>query len=160
MLTLADLVKSEISNWNILLFSIWYHDIIYKPTRKDNEEKSAFLANKRLELLKIDEKPLEIVQNLIISTKNHTVILNENNDNSYLLDIDLSILGSDWNTYQNYSKNIRKKYAIYPSFMYKKGRKKVLQHFLERETLYFTEIFQHKYEEKARNNLTKEIELL
>ena len=44
--------------------------------------------------------------------------------------------------------------------MYKKDRKRVLIHFLERETLYFTDIYKKKYEAPAQENLLKEIELL
>ncbi|WP_255411459.1 hypothetical protein [Lacinutrix sp. Bg11-31] len=44
--------------------------------------------------------------------------------------------------------------------MYKPGRKKVLKHFLDRETLYFTDDFRKKYKIKARENLKKEIGLL
>lgn len=160
MFTHAKYVKSEIINWHNFLFSIWYHDIIYKPGRNDNEEKSALLADNRLRQLDLDEKDLKMVNNLIISTKKHQIILKETNDNAYLLDIDLSILGSSWENYQVYIQNIRKEYAIYPNFIYKKGRKKVLQHFSERETLYFTKVFQLKYEKLAKRNLKKEIELL
>ena len=79
-------------------------------------------------------------------------------DNAYLLDFDLSILGSDWDSYRNYTIQIRKEYKIYPDFMYKSGRKKVLQHFLERETLYFTEAYQVTHENRARENLKKELQ--
>lgn len=160
MLSLSEIVRDSIIDHTSFLFAIWYHDIIYKPTRKDNEEKSAILAEKRLKTLNIDEKSSKTIYNLIISTKKHEIILAEHKDNALLLDIDLSILGSDWDTYQNYIQNIRKEYAMYPNFMYKKGRKKVLHHFLERKTLYFTEVFQNKFEEQARQNLLKEIELL
>ncbi|MFI1744610.1 HD domain-containing protein [Thalassobellus sediminis] len=156
----AETIKSNITDYDTFLLAIWYHDIIYKPTKNNNEEKSALLAKKRLKSLNFDEKTIKIIQNLIISTKKHELILTENNDNSYLLDIDLSILGSEWNTYKTYIKNIRKEYAIFPDFIYKKGRKKVLQHFLERKNLYFTEFFKNKFEEQARENLLKEIESL
>lgn len=160
MISHAEVVREYIIDNNAFLFSIWYHDIIYKPTRKDNEEKSALLAKKRLKTLNIDEKTLKNIENLIISTKKHEIILSQNNDNALLLDIDLSILGSDWETYQNYIQSIKKEYAIYPNFMYKKGRKDVLKHFLERKTLYFTEVYQNKFEKQARQNLLKEIKML
>ncbi len=44
--------------------------------------------------------------------------------------------------------------------MYNPGRKKVLNHFLEKETLYFTSTFRNQYEKQARENLTKGIHLL
>ncbi|MEP1487830.1 MAG: hypothetical protein ABJK28_05345 [Algibacter sp.] len=160
MLHQAESAKNSIVNYDAFLLSIWYHDIIYKPTKKDNEEKSANFAQKRLKTLSFDKKTTETIQKLIVSTKKHEIISSSNNDNALLLDIDLSILGSDWKIYQNYIENIRKEYAIYPNFMYKKGRKKVLMHFLERETLYFTDIYQDKHESQARENLLKEIKLL
>lgn len=160
MLLQTESIKDAIVDYDSFRFAVWYHDIIYKPTKKDNEEKSAVLAKIRLKMINIEENQLKIIKNLIISTKSHKVILNENLDNSYLLDIDLSILGSDWSNYQKYITNIRKEYAIYPNFIYKKGRKQVLQNFLDRETLYFTKSFQSKFEIQARQNILKEIELL
>lgn len=160
MLLQAKNNKNSIVNYDAFLFSIWYHDIVYKPTKKDNEQKSAYLALKRLKHLNLDKKQYRIIQSLIVSTNKHQIVLPNNNDNALLLDIDLSILGSNWVTYQTYIKSIRKEYAIYPNFLYKKGRKKVLMLFLERENLYFTDIYKKIYESKARENLLKEIELL
>ncbi len=160
MLNQIENFKHEISDLDVLKFSIWYHDIIYKSIRKDNEVKSSILSKKRLESLKIDEKRLNSVEKLIVSTKNHQIIIEENKDNAILLDLDLSILGSDWETYKKYIENIRKEYAIYPDFMYNNGRKKVLEHFLKRKTLYFTEAYQRKFETQAIENIKKEIKLL
>ncbi|MBV7268964.1 hypothetical protein KCG49_07170 [Winogradskyella sp. WHY3] len=160
MLLQAEEFKSHIEDYDALVFAIWYHDIIYKSTKKDNEEKSALFAQKTIKTLNFEEKRLKSIQNLIISTKKHKVILNRNKDNAYLLDFDLSILGREWNIYENYTKQIRREYKIYPNFIYKSGRKKVLQHFLECKTLYFTEAYKMKYENQARENLKKEIEQL
>ncbi|WP_299117357.1 hypothetical protein [uncultured Winogradskyella sp.] len=160
MLLQAESFRNNIEDYEALIFAIWYHDVIYKSTKKDNENKSALFAQKALGTLNYEEKRLKNIQNLIISTKKHEIILNNNKDNAYLLDFDLSILGSEWNIYENYTKQIRKEYKIYPNFMYRPDRKKVLQHFLERKTLYFTEAYKMKFENQARKNLKKEIELL
>lgn len=160
MLLQAKSFEDKIIDFDALLFAIWYHDIIYKSTKKDNEEKSALFAKKSLKSLNFNENRLKNIQDLILSTKKHFLILDKNIDNAYLLDFDLSILGSDWDSYRNYTIQIRKEYKIYPDFMYKPGRKKVLQHFLERETLYFTEAYQVTHENRARENLKKELELL
>jgi predicted metal-dependent HD superfamily phosphohydrolase len=160
MLKQANKNKHAIKDYDALLLAIWYHDIIYKPTKKNNEEQSALFAEKRLKSFNIDEKTSNNVAKLINSTKKHEIVLDENLDNAYLLDIDLSILGSPWENYQNYIKNIRKEYHIYPNLLYNKGRKQVLQHFLERDTLFFTETYQSNFESKARQNILKEIELL
>ncbi|MEM5566504.1 hypothetical protein WNY78_15385 [Psychroserpens sp. AS72] len=157
MLEQAETLVDDIDDYDAFRFSIWYHDIIYKPTNKNNEVKSAEFAQNRLKQFNFDEKRIEIITILIKSTEKHTVILNNNNDNAYILDIDLSILGTQWDVYQNYIQNIRKEYAIYPDFIYKKGRKKAMQHFLERESIYFTILYQNKFETQARQNIEREI---
>ncbi|MDH7913509.1 hypothetical protein [Winogradskyella sp. SYSU M77433] len=160
MLLQAENIKSHIEDFPALLYAIWYHDIIYKSTKKDNEEKSALFTQKSLKKLNFTENQIENVKNLIISTKKHQVILDKNSDNAYLLDFDLSILGKDWETYKNYTQQIRQEYKIYPDFLYNPGRKKVLLHFLERETLYFTESYKTQFENKARENIKRELETL
>ncbi|WP_254453208.1 HD domain-containing protein [Winogradskyella undariae] len=152
--------KNDIEDLNAVKFAIWYHDIIYKSTHKDNEEQSANYCEKGLKTLKIDDFKIEKIKTLIISTKKHQLALNKNTDNAYLLDLDLSILRSDWETYKSYTESIRKEYAIYPDILYKPGRKKVLKQFLERDSLYFTDRFKTKFEKQAIENLKQEIELL
>lgn len=160
MLSLAKQIEDKITDFNGLRFAIWYHDIIYNATQNDNEEKSAFFAKKHLKLLNIDIKTLEYIDKLILSTKKHQILITENNDNAYLLDLDLSVLGTDWDNYKTYTQNIRQEYKIYPDFIYNKGRKKVLKGFLERETLYFSSYFRNTHEVQARNNIVQEITLL
>jgi len=48
MLKQLEAFKTEIKDINVLKFAIWYHDVIYKSTKKDNEEKSAAFALNRL----------------------------------------------------------------------------------------------------------------
>ncbi|WP_405294812.1 hypothetical protein [Algibacter sp. Ld11] len=152
--------EQSIEDYDAFLFAIWYHDIVYKASKKDNENQSARFAEKRLKTLNIKETTSITIQKLIVSTKNHQIILNKNRDNAFLLDIDLSILGSDWATYQEYTQNIRNEYNIYPNFIYNKGRKQILKQFLNRDTLFFTEKYQLKFENQARQNILREIEQL
>jgi len=77
-----------------------------------------------------------------------------------MLDVDLAILAASREAYTRYTHAIREEYKIYPYFLYKKGRKKVLQHFLERKQIYFTEEFQAQHEANARENLRWEIATL
>jgi predicted metal-dependent HD superfamily phosphohydrolase len=161
MFSAYDEIEKLISNKEAFQFTVWYHDIIYKASRNNNEEQSALLAIDRLKKLNLEKSQIELIKPLILSTKKHSVLSNENaSDNSYLLDIDLSILGANWSVYQSYCSNIRKEYKIYPTFMYNKGRKQLLKRFLDRDTLYFTEYFKEKFEIQARKNIKKELELL
>ncbi len=160
MLHFAENDQADLVDYDILQFAIWYHDIVYKATKSNNEEKSAEFAQKQLKTLQIDPKRVEICEKLIISTKKHEILNTQNQDNAYLLDWDLAILGTAWETYEAYTQKIRKEYAMFPNFMYKKGRKKVLQHFLERPQIYYTEKYHDLWEANARKNIQKELTLL
>lgn len=161
MLNWSAKVMNVINDNISFLFALWYHDIVYKAFKNNNEEKSAELAKNRLQALGLAPNKIQRIGLLINSTKKHEVLINDNTfDNHYLLDIDLSILGANWDTYKKYCTDIRKEYSIYPTFIYNKERKRVLQNFLKRDTLFFTDYFKAKLEEKARNNIKRELELL
>lgn len=151
-------VKSEIEDWNSVLFSIFYHDFIYKSSANDNEEKSAEIAKNRLQKINVSSTQTNKIYNQILATKKHQ--LSTDSDTNYFLDADLSILGKSWNEYKNYTKKIRKEYSIYPDFIYNPWRKKFLEHFLIFNNIYKTDFFRTKYEFQARYNILKEIELL
>ncbi|WP_426480476.1 HD domain-containing protein [Chryseobacterium sp. R2ACT005] len=151
-------VKVNISDFKAIAFSVFYHDIIYDATSKSNEEKSAARAEKRLGELHINNNKITIISQQILATKSHQK--SDHEDTNYLLDADLSVLGKDFKTYLEYTQNIRKEYSIYPDFLYKPGRKKVLRHFLELESIFKTEYFKEKYEVQAKENIAAELELL
>jgi len=147
-----------ITDWDTLQFAIWYHDIIYNVRRKDNEARSAELASQRLKSFGYTEQKRTACANLILATKTHEIPAElENDDAKWLLDFDLSILGKSQPTYQEYVQKIRKEYHIYPDFLYKPGRKKMLQYFLNKEQIFKTETYVTLYEEQARSNLAHEL---
>ncbi|MCP1298913.1 hypothetical protein NK356_07040 [Chryseobacterium sp. S0630] len=153
-----DAVKMNISDFTALSFSVFYHDVIYDAASKANEEKSAAKAEKRLTELHINQDKISLISAQILATKSHQ--RSDDEDTNYLLDADLSVLGKDFKTYSEYTQNIRKEYSIYPDFLYKPGRKKVLKHFLELESIFKTEYFKEKYEAQAKENIAAELQLL
>ena len=150
-------VKNNIRNWDTTLFALFYHDIIYKATKNNNEEKSAELAIKRSTEIKVPAAIISKCAEMILATKKH--IQNDDSDINYFTDADLSILGQGWREYEKYFKQIRKEYSIYPDLIYNPGRKKVIEHFLQMERIYKTDYFYKKFEINAKNNLLKEKEL-
>lgn len=146
--------KEKIRDWDTLLFSLFYHDIIYKAISKDNEEQSAALAQKHLQQIAYPQEQIQLCVQQIIATKSHTT--STDSDTNYFTDADLSILGADWPDYEAYTIAIRKEYSIYPDLLYKPGRRKVLQHFLAMDTIFKTQYFQQLFEVKARENMQKE----
>ncbi|ASK32272.1 hypothetical protein CEY12_20250 [Chryseobacterium sp. T16E-39] len=158
MFSEIELVKTHISDFSNISFSIFYHDVIYDASSKLNEEKSAELAKKRLQKINREQKSIDEIFEQILATKAHQK--SHDSDTNYLLDADLSILGQSSQVYLDYTKKIRKEYSIYPDLLYKPGRKKVLQHFLDLEYIFKTDYFKNRYENQARMNIESELKKL
>jgi predicted metal-dependent HD superfamily phosphohydrolase len=152
------LLKPIIVDWNTIFFSLFYHDIIYDVQSKTNEEDSADYAAEVMSSLKIQDAMIEKCRLQILATKQHQS--NGDHDTDLFTDADLSILGSEPETYKLYASQIRKEYAIYPDELYNPGRKNVLNHFLQMKRIYKTDHFFDKYVEKAKVNLLNEMDLL
>lgn len=134
--------------------ALWFHDIIYDPKRTDNELASAGLVKHYLG----DHELAEPVFELILATRHHASTMTEA---EYILcDIDLSTLGSDEKTYDAYSKAVRKEFSWVPEEMFCSSRIKVLESFIERDFIFYTEHYREKYEGYARANIIREISLL
>ena len=151
-------IKEFIEDWDCIIFSIAYHDIVYNTLQKDNEEQSAALAEQRLREVTFPSERINKCVQQILATKGHTI--SDIQDTNFFTDADLSILGASWEVYETYFRNIRKEYSYYPDLLYKPGRKKVLQHFLSMDKIFKTDKFFSRYEEQARENLSAELEQL
>ncbi len=150
-------VKQNISDWDSVC-SLFYHDIIYIPTRTDNESKSAELAKARLESIHLPEIQIEKCMQMILASKDHTV--SEDDDINFFTDADLSILGSSRSVYADYCHNVRKEYAELPDSIYIAGRKTFLQKLLNMPAIFKTDSFYRKYEKIARENIDYELDML
>lgn len=151
-------VRNHVHDWQILIFSVAYHDIFYDPSRHDNEERSADLAFDRLSEVSLPRNKKEKCQRRILATKHHQ--LNDDHDTNLLIDADLSILGEEAHIYSRYAAQIRREYSHVPDHFYKAGRRNVLERFLQMENIYKTEYFQDKYEDQARTNIADELRSL
>lgn len=151
-------VKDEIRNWETVLFTMFYHDLIYFATKSDNEEKSAELAEIRMKQINVPTEIIENCKTQILATKKHND--NSDFDTNFFIDADLSIFGQPEEIYEKYRKNVRLEYLYYPSVIFNKGRIQILNYFLTQDGIFKTKYFKNKFEEQAKVNLNKEVELL
>lgn len=158
LLPLLQQVKEDIKDWDTILFSFYYHDVIYNALKRTNEEKSAEFAKIKMQLIGAPGPMIEKCVQQILATKDH--LINEDMDTNFFTDADLSILGQEWSVYENYYKQVRKEYSLFPDLIYIPGRKKVLQHFLQMERIFKTDFFFNKFELQAKENLQKELNQL
>jgi predicted metal-dependent HD superfamily phosphohydrolase len=159
VLETSEQMHSLSMNLPLIQFAAWFHDVIYDPKSKNNEEKSAEYAEAALNSLKIPKTKIETVTNLILSTKTHQALPTDI-DSQILVDADLAILGSSESEYRAYAQAIRQEYSWIPDTDYRVGRKQVLQIFLQREKIYLTHQLFTTLEDKARQNLQAEVAAL
>jgi len=159
MFRMVDGNRDLVKDMRAMEYAIWFHDAIYNPRSSENEIRSAAFAEVTFFKWEFPIEFIYKVTQMIISTAKHQPLIKDT-DCLLFLDIDLSILGSDSATYQAYTHAIRTEYNIYPDFLYNRGRKQILQGFLERSRIYFTDLFYNLYEASARQNLELEVSKL
>ena len=137
-------------------FAIWYHDVIYDPRSSMNESLSANFFHSGIGT-RISPELASDIERLILAT-DHRSLLFQAEDESTIIDIDLSILGESEEVYDDYARNIRREYAHVPHAAYEEGRKTVLSGFLAR-TIFTNPPFQ-TLELVARKNILREIATL
>lgn len=138
------------------MYAVWFHDAVYDTQGLDNEEKSAELAGKHLSFL--PEKDRNQVQTMIMDTKKHEASIPESR---LVLDLDVSILGSERDAYNKYMTSVREEFSFVPYDVYKEGRAKVLEKFLSRakdKTLYYD--LEEAFTGRAISNMEYEKSLL
>jgi predicted metal-dependent HD superfamily phosphohydrolase len=131
-----------------LYFAILFHDIVYDPKSKENEEKSneAWILfakeNKIISEITMD------VSSMILATKKH--IKKSDFITNLFLDLDLSVLGSEPNDFNLYEKNIRLEYYFVPDSIYAIERSKVMKSLI---TEYYTYLMEEKFGKRRTENL-------
>jgi predicted metal-dependent HD superfamily phosphohydrolase len=150
----------EISDPSRLAFAVWYHDAIYDPQAKDNEERSAERAQKELKALGAHPLLIDRVAKLVLATKNHMGATGGDYDDDVFLDADFCILGSSPETYQQYVADVREEYAHLSDEEWKKGRGGFLEKVAEAPRIFRTGIFEGAYAKQARANIKAELRSL
>ena len=163
MLALAAEYRHLLHDPEAVEAAIWFHDAIYDSRAKDNEAKSAELAEKRL-AGRVGPHRLARVAAMISATATHQLppFRDENalDDAALLLDMDLAILGAEPAVFDAYEKAVRLEYGWVEEPMWRAGRSAVLQNFIARPHIFNTQIFRDRFEARARENLDRSLRAL
>ena len=170
-----DRLEGLIAYPGIVRSSIWFHDIrcdVDLTLYPTNEARS---ANALVDLCRkhmpdalsavthlsggLPVGTVGLVAEFIMCTKGHTVsspFLQRHSellaDAKLFLDIDLSILGAPPAVCDLYDANIRREFSAVPEKLFATERAKVLENFIGRERLFFSDAFADR-ETAARDNL-------
>jgi predicted metal-dependent HD superfamily phosphohydrolase len=139
--------------------AIWWHDAIYDPQARDNEERSSDLAGEHLIRLGAPTELIEQTCTIILITKNHWDGPSVG-DGDYFLDADIAILGAPPAVYDAYAANVRQEYAFAPDDAFRAGRSAFLKSASARPRLFRTDVFEATYASQARANMQRELTTL
>jgi predicted metal-dependent HD superfamily phosphohydrolase len=131
--------------------AIWFHDAVYDPRARDNEERSAEMAVGAALEMGLPPEFAARARDLVLSTRHDRPP--QGIDAQVLADVDLSILGQPSLIFDEYELQIRGEYAWVPEPFYRAERARILQLFLDRPSIYSTDFFRDRYEGQARRNL-------
>ena len=136
-----------------LALALWFHDVIYDPRAKDNEEQSADFAGRTMRELNpgMPDEFIKIVQELILATKH--IKLPRGFEQSLIADIDLSSLGSRRDVFDANRRAIRTEYAYLSDANFENRNQEFLKTLLARPLIFSVPYFQNKYEVQARRNI-------
>lgn len=135
--------------------AIWFHDAIYDPRKTDNELRSAEWARRELKRAGASAALQDCIVSMIMITCHDGEP--QTADEELLSDIDLAILGAGAKRFDEYERQVREEYRHVPAQQFRPARRKILNEFLEREQIYFTEWFRTRREAQARTNLQRSL---
>lgn len=159
LLQTAGNFRAKITDYDSIIFAIWFHDAIYDPQGQTNELDSAALAVEKLTVLNYPQERTAKVEKMILATQKHDAS-SLDADGQLFLDLDLEILGADAEVYKQYAGAIREEYSFVPETLYREKRREILQRFLQREFIYYTDEMRETREKAARRNIANEIKEL
>jgi predicted metal-dependent HD superfamily phosphohydrolase len=136
---------------DVQTMAVWFHDAIYDPRSKRNEEDSAALAGERLRTAGWRPEDIDRVQRIVLDTKQHRPTTP---GAEAVLDLDLMSLALPWPEFARNTERIRAEYAHVPDADFRAGRAAFFAAMLQRERLYFTP-FGARLEPLARANLLR-----
>lgn len=136
--------------------AIFFHDVIYDVTRRDNEEQSALVMGSLLGET-VPKERLDKAASAIRATLAH--VATGDRDTDLVIDIDMAILAQPWAVYERYAKAIMLEYGgdKQPE-KFREGRKAFLAGELKKDAHFITPEFKH-LEAAAQRNISHEWEI-
>jgi predicted metal-dependent HD superfamily phosphohydrolase len=134
----------------------FFHDVVYDPTRHDNEAESAAMAARAVGEIGWSDAACRRVRDLVMATATHDLD-GVDGDTAVLLAADLAVLAAEPSRYAEYATAVRREYAHLDDDTWRIGRAGVLRALLARPCLFAPDLELDEWERRARANLTSEL---
>ena len=168
----------------IVTLATFFHDAVYDARSASNEEESAKLFGSFASEVRRGEARRGVaaettdaqvarrhgriegrVADCILATQSHSVTVSAEEESdatllAFFLDADMAVLGKDPRAYDSYCGLIRREYEFVDRDVYCTRRAEILEGFLAKGDVYGTGIMSRALEERARDNLRREVRML
>jgi len=151
-----DLAREQMETPDAVELALWFHDAIYDPKARDNEQQSADLFIARMGE-RVDARLAQEVVELILLTRHQEAP--QTQDGQFTVDIDLSGFGQPWQDCLQDTKAIRAESPDIPEADFLNRQTLFLQSLLDRPHLYASDFFRQRYEACAQANIHKLIQI-
>lgn len=138
--------------------AFWFHDAVHSNQTPADETASAAVAEGLLADHLSSDEIAEVVR-LIMLTAGHRTEADDG-PGQRVCDADLSGLGAEWEQYSVNVAGIRAELPHLTDHQWREGRSAFLSHFVERDHLFATELGRDLWEQRARENLRRELDEL
>ena len=153
----ARLVAGLLPDVHALELAIWFHDVVYDPRAHDNEARSATLF-RELSGPVMAAAIVDHVERLVLVTQAGRTPRQA--DEACMVDIDYSSFGLPWEPFLADSLAVRAERSHLTDEQYVVQQSGMLQGLLRREAVFTTELFRARYEDTARSNIARYLELI
>lgn len=151
-----DLAAAEVAHPDRVEMAIWFHDAINKGGRQDNEQRSAeYFRNVAAGVFDIEF--LDAVADMILATTHRASPIDL--DQQFICDIDLASFGYPWERFMLDSDAVKAEFEGSEEEYYR-GKKAFLLNLLQRSKIFHTNFFNQRYEQQARQNIQRLLELI
>ncbi|XJV84026.1 hypothetical protein AB3469_38345 [Burkholderia anthina] len=143
-----DLARDMIPEPDAVELALWFHDVIFVPGAKDNEQRSADWFRRQADgRIRARER----ICAMILATTH--VGIAEEPDTRFACDIDLAVLGAARSRFREDGRRLRAERPDLDDRAYDLHERTILRGLLLRPRIYLTDFFYTRCERQARRNL-------
>jgi predicted metal-dependent HD superfamily phosphohydrolase len=146
-----DLAGDRVARPDRVEMAIWFHDVINEPGERDNEALSAEYFRSKADGMVATDFIDAVVELILVTTHQQPP---DDPDQQFICDIDLASFGLPWECFMRDSDAVKAEFPGTDS-EYFRAKARFLDAMLKRPRIFYTDFFHDRYEQQARENITR-----
>lgn len=149
-----DEIADQLQDPDAVELALWFHDAIYDVRAQDNEYQSAILFDQLIGQYLPKERARKIYEHIMVTVHPSRP---EDQDAKFVVDIDLSSFGVEWEEFERDSDALREESGHLSDSEFARGKIRFLQKMLEHSNFYLTDYFRERFEVQALSNIQRHL---